>query len=251
MDFTGTEITNTTQYITLAMPINRGQVNELLESHIDEGLVPTSYVGNRNPIDDDLWIMVHAWPLAEQDRNFAATSYPQLNFDTLMSKVMLPVLNARFGLHTNDLPLCFERWKNCVKAYIEQRFCRCPDSINSPITCRNITLCIIMYPVIHDTPILIHDGDQTYISETLLPSNIVGTDNIELVNMAITTTASALAVCKKDPSSAEIGHPGNLANYLPDSGAIQHMTPHRADLFDEVEGQNLGVEVADGHIIKS
>eukprot|EP00590_Aulacoseira_subarctica_P006147 CAMPEP_0172417890 /NCGR_PEP_ID=MMETSP1064-20121228/4386_1 /TAXON_ID=202472 /ORGANISM="Aulacoseira subarctica , Strain CCAP 1002/5" /LENGTH=67 /DNA_ID=CAMNT_0013156457 /DNA_START=43 /DNA_END=242 /DNA_ORIENTATION=+ len=28
------------------------------------------------------------------------------------------------------------------------------------------------------------------------------------------------------------------------------MTPRRADLFDVVEGQNLGVEVADGHIIK-
>ena len=28
------------------------------------------------------------------------------------------------------------------------------------------------------------------------------------------------------------------------------MTPCRADLFDVVEGQNLGVEVADGHIIK-
>jgi len=28
------------------------------------------------------------------------------------------------------------------------------------------------------------------------------------------------------------------------------MTPHRADLFDVVEGQNLGVEVVDGHVIK-
>jgi hypothetical protein len=28
------------------------------------------------------------------------------------------------------------------------------------------------------------------------------------------------------------------------------MIPCQADLFDVVEGQNLGVEVADGHIIK-
>jgi translation initiation factor IF-1 len=28
------------------------------------------------------------------------------------------------------------------------------------------------------------------------------------------------------------------------------MTPYRADLFNAVEGQNLGVKVADGHIIK-
>jgi hypothetical protein len=27
------------------------------------------------------------------------------------------------------------------------------------------------------------------------------------------------------------------------------MTPHRADLFNVVDGLNLGVEVADGHVI--
>jgi hypothetical protein len=30
-DFTGAEMMNTTQYITLALPINHGQFNELLE----------------------------------------------------------------------------------------------------------------------------------------------------------------------------------------------------------------------------
>jgi hypothetical protein len=68
--------------------------------------------------------------------------------------------------------------------------------------------------------------------------------------MATTTTESAFAIRKRDPSLTELGDPGNLINYLPGSGATQHMTPRRADLFDEVEGQNLGVEVADGHIIK-
>jgi len=53
----------------------------------------------------------------------------------------------------------------------------------------------------------------------------------------------------QDPTLDEIGDPSNLNNYLPDSGATQHMTPRRADLYDAVEGQNLGVEVADGHII--
>ena len=41
-----------------------------------------------------------------------------------------------------------------------------------------------------------------------------------------------------------------MNNYLPDSGATQHMTPRLADLTDTVEGQNLGVEVANGHVIK-
>ena len=54
----------------------------------------------------------------------------------------------------------------------------------------------------------------------------------------------------QDPTMEEIGDPSNLNNYLPDSGATQHMTPRRANLYDAVEGQNLGVEVADGHIIR-
>jgi len=67
---------------------------------------------------------------------------------------------------------------------------------------------------------------------------------------AISKAEAATAVRKKDPSIAEFGDPCNLNNYLPDSGATQHMTPHLADLVDAVKGQNLGVEVADGHVIK-
>jgi hypothetical protein len=50
----------------------------------------------------------YTWPLAEQDRNFAAVSYSQQNFDTQMSRAILPVFTERFGLHPNKLPLCFE-----------------------------------------------------------------------------------------------------------------------------------------------
>jgi hypothetical protein len=55
---------------------------------------------------------------------------------------------------------------------------------------------------------------------------------------------------RKDPTISEIGDPQNLNNYLPDSGATQHMTPRLKDLVDVVEGQKLGVEVADGQVIK-
>jgi hypothetical protein len=54
----------------------------------------------------------------------------------------------------------------------------------------------------------------------------------------------------KDPTIDVLGDPSYLNNYLPDSGATQHMTPRLADLVDVVEGQRLGVEVADGHIIR-
>jgi hypothetical protein len=105
MDFTGREITNTEQYVTLALPINLGEFNDMLESHLSDGLAPTNYVGNRNPIDDDLWIMLHRWPLAEQDRSFAAICYPEFNFETLMSNAIIPILSQRFGLTPDYLPL--------------------------------------------------------------------------------------------------------------------------------------------------
>ncbi len=67
---------------------------------------------------------------------------------------------------------------------------------------------------------------------------------------AISKTESANIVRKRDPSIAKIGDPADLNNYLPESGATQHMTPHLANLVEAVEGQNLGVEVSDGHVIK-
>ena len=54
----------------------------------------------------------------------------------------------------------------------------------------------------------------------------------------------------RDPSLEEIGDPANLNNYVPDSGASQHMTPRLADLVDLTVGQNLGVALADGHLIR-
>jgi len=62
--------------------------------------------------------------------------------------------------------------------------------------------------------------------------------------------AKANVVKHKDPGLDELGDPRDLHNYLLDSGATQHMTPHLADLEDVVKGRKLGVEVADGHIIK-
>jgi hypothetical protein len=115
---------------------------------------------------------------------------------------------------------------------------------------------------------MIRDGDKMYIvPEHAIPghrsahldiSEHTGNEGenpdiepSESARMAISSPAiaSTFEVQKKDPRIEEIGDPCDLGNFLPDSGATQHMTPCRADLFDVVEGQNLGVEVADGHII--
>ena len=53
-----------------------------------------------------------------------------------------------------------------------------------------------------------------------------------------------------DPDIDTLGSPSDLNNFLPDSGASQHMTPRLDDLFDMEEDHNIGVQVADGHVIK-
>jgi hypothetical protein len=54
----------------------------------------------------------------------------------------------------------------------------------------------------------------------------------------------------QDPSYDIVGFPGNLLHWEQNSGSTAYMTPCYAHLFDVEYGQNLGVEVADGHIIK-
>ena len=56
--------------------------------------------------------------------------------------------------------------------------------------------------------------------------------------------------CQRPGRLTLIGQPLNLCNWLPDSGASSHLTPHLADLVHVEEELDLGVEVADGHIVK-
>jgi hypothetical protein len=60
----------------------------------------------------------------------------------------------------------------------------------------------------------------------------------EALTAASTTSISAHAVHHMDPSLQEIGDPCNLNNYLPDSGATQHMTPCLLDLINVVALNN-------------
>ena len=47
--------------------------------------------------------------------------------------------------------------------------------------------------------------------------------------------AKANAAQVNDPALEDIGDPSNLANYLLDSGAISHMTPRLANLYETEE----------------
>jgi hypothetical protein len=53
-----------------------------------------------------------------------------------------------------------------------------------------------------------------------------------------------------DPPFSHIGIGHDLRNWMPDTGASSHLTPRLLDLKEVEEGFNLGVKVADGHIVK-
>jgi hypothetical protein len=74
---------STRRYVTLAFPIQTSEFNDILEDHISRGLVPTTFHGVHNPLDDDIWMMVHDWPLVDQHRTFAAITYPGTDFALL------------------------------------------------------------------------------------------------------------------------------------------------------------------------
>jgi hypothetical protein len=112
--------------------------------------------------------MLHGWALADQDRFAAAITYPESNFDILLSEGITPALTTRFDMGIISMPLCFEHWKTFIRAYIDHRFMNCNTMIHSSVTvtCHNITLCITFYPMTYDEHILIRNGDETYNTST-------------------------------------------------------------------------------------
>ncbi len=201
-------------------------------------------------------MMIHDHPLAEQDRYFAAIIYPDQQSERIFSEGIIPLLDAAFNLHPEDLPRCYTQWSSLSRAYTECRLTMEVDNIPVTVTSRNMTISVSFYPVQHDRPVLVREGHGTYItSVNHFPSHLVeGEDDEDMIieqafAAILSSMASASTIRRTDPSIQEIGDPCDLNNYLPDSGATQHMTPRLMDLINMVEGQRLGVEVADGHII--
>ncbi len=53
-----------------------------------------------------------------------------------------------------------------------------------------------------------------------------------------------------DPLYHYIGLRSDMRNWMPNTGASSHFTPCLLDLQEVEEGLDLGVEVADGNIVK-
>jgi hypothetical protein len=151
------KLLNAEIYITLTVPVDTNHFNEMLEHRITTGRISSQYNGSFNPLVDGIWMMVHDHPLADQDRFFAAIIYPEQQSERIISEGITPLLNQAFDMNPEDLPGCFTRWSNLIRAYAE---CR----LLVTVTSRNMTISMSFYPVQHERPALVRVG-KYYLSK--------------------------------------------------------------------------------------
>jgi len=236
-------------FVTLAIRVDESTFSWERERSLQQGHLEELYAGDLEPLDEPLWVLLHNRPFDDLDTRVARIIRPDHRARRIFLDGILPALQRGFGIEPNTFPKCYRYWHSLVQAYLEYRLENIEQGLTLPITigtCHQ-TVTITFYPIHHLTPVAVSIRDAEYITH---PDDSDEDWEPEQAFMAINQTETVHAIRKQDPSIYEIGDPTDLNNYLPDSGATQHMTPRLADLVDAVEGQNLGVEVADGHVIK-
>lgn len=113
---TGAQLKNIDRFVIMVLPINIGQFNDFLEDHITSGLVPTVYTGSLNPLDDDFWLQLQNYPLAEQDHTFAAIIYLESESKHVISEGVLPILQEFFAFPIDAYAGCIERYCSFVQS---------------------------------------------------------------------------------------------------------------------------------------
>jgi len=223
IDHDGTHLLDTDRFVMLIFPLSPGQFNIILEDHIARQIAPAHYGGNLNLLDDGLWLTLHDHPLSEVDRSFAAITYPNGITDVVIESGIIPMLENGFHIPTETLHNCTARFCFLIQAYLTHWLHHCwqlgHQDAPVRVMSRNNTLCITFYPIVHDVPVLVQDGNHLYIvPEHTIPSGMVVQRSIsalsnndeenydssprESARMAITipSTASAFAIREKDPS---------------------------------------------------
>jgi uncharacterized protein YdcH (DUF465 family) len=200
----------------------------------------------------------HDHPM-EEDLLDYATIFELNNTDTvhqsyrqIVKEGIMPAVQKLFIARPWDYPVQFQLWLDAIRFFVKHKLLeqQCATKENTYLTVTNMDSCIQLtfYPVGASRPTLhLRASTRQYFFTYDIPSFYA---QAAMVDSKPRRKSKVKFIKTKDPSIDEIGEPSNLNNCLPDSGATQHMTPRLADLIDTVEGQNLGVEVADGHMIK-
>jgi hypothetical protein len=247
MVFEARELDNVRIFVSLVIRVDESVFSWERERSLNWGHLPELYTRNLDPMEEPVWVMSHNRPLHDLEPRCARITYPDHKARIVFTDGIIPGLKRGFSIEPHKFPKCYRFWHSLVKAYIEFRLENIDQGLNLPVTVgvRNRTIVLTFYPIRYPTPELISMGPMEYI---IHPAD--SDEEWEQAFMAISKVEAANIVRKMDPTIAEIGDPRDLNNYLPDSGATQHMTLQLADLVDAVEGQNLGMEVADRHVIK-
>jgi hypothetical protein len=249
MDLYAREMLDTNIFVSLAIRVDEFTICWERKRALERGQLPSLYEGDLEPMEDGnpLWVLLHNRPFNDLEPRVARIIYPDHRARTIFTEGIIPVLQRSFNVTPHQFPRCYRYWHSLVRAYIERRLENVEQGLQLPVTVgvRNRTIALTFYPTGNHPPALISMGHMQYIIHPTDPD-----EEFERAFAAISQIAGAHVVRKRDPTIEESGNPADLNNYLPDSGATQHMTPRLADLVDAVEGQNLGVEVADGHVIK-
>jgi len=247
VDHQARELTNTGIFVSLAIRIDESVLRWAQERKYERDNLPEKYDGDLDPLEEPLWVLLHNRPLTDLEPHFTRITYPNHRARPVFTEGIIPGLKRGFEIEPCRYPKCFRYWHSLVQAYIEFWLENIEQGLNIPVAIgvQHRTIVITFYPVDYPAPILISRAPMEY----LIHPN-VSDEEYEQALMAINQVKKAHIVRKRHPSIAEIGDPMDLNNYLPDSGATQHMTAWLANLVEVVEGQNLGVEVADSHVIK-
>ena len=170
----------------------------------------------------------------------------------IIKQAVMPTIQKMFVPRPWDFPIQFQIWLDTIRFYTKHKLLelQCVTTEDTYLTVTNTDCCIQLtfYPVGAPAPTLhLRTSTKQYFFTYQVPTfyaraAMAKSKNKENVKNKILKI--------RDSSIETIGVPSNLNNYLPDSGTTQHMTPRLADLIDMVEGQRLGVEVANGHVIK-
>ncbi len=171
---------------------------------------------------------------------------------SIFKQGILPALEVAFAI-TPDTCYFFAEWHQYCRFFILRKL----DALRAAretclllLTASDAGVQLTFYPAASALPTLHCVRSEAYYYVTHEYDSFLARAAPAVHNISKHSIATAhKAIRRDDPNIATLGDPRDLNNYLPDSGATQHMTPRLADLLDVVGGQKLGVEVADGHII--
>jgi len=200
-------------------------------------------------------ISLHNRSMEEEKLYYAAIF--ELDFTNIVSQACHQIMRQAVLLATQTWlysrpwkdPMKFAMWRQNIKFYLTNKLTALKeDKVNTILTVTTVdgNIQLTFYPPSAKPPTMHFRVKSGCYFFTYDPSPIIA----RAATAAIASNAKLKLIKSKDPTIELLGDPRNLNNFLPDSGATQHMTPCLADLEDVVEGKKLGVEVADGHMIK-